>query len=66
MDFYFILFKFTRVLATTYSDFGKQFNQQLKELVTEIIDVTVDPNGLPLHKFMLVVTYELIAYPPTR
>jgi hypothetical protein len=36
-------------LAPVKSDFGEQFDQQLKQLITEIADVTEEPQGLLPH-----------------
>jgi hypothetical protein len=41
---------FAEDLASLKSDFGDQFDQQLKHLITEFADVTEEPQGLPPHR----------------
>jgi hypothetical protein len=41
------LFTFAEDLASVKRDFGDQFDQQLKQLITEFTDVTEEPQGLP-------------------
>jgi hypothetical protein len=37
-------------LASVKSEFGDPFDQQLNQLITEFLDVTVEPQGLPPHR----------------
>ena len=41
---------FVEDLASVTSDFGDQFDQQPKQLVTEFADVREEPQGLPPHR----------------
>ncbi len=55
---------FVKELATVKSNFGEQFNQQLKHLITEFADITEEPQGLPPHRGHLVHKMKLTSYPP--
>ena len=48
------------------SDFGAEFDKQLKQLITEFADVTVEPEGLPPHRGMLDHKVKLTGYPPRQ
>jgi hypothetical protein len=50
MDDFLIFLHFAEELATFKSDFGEQFDQQLKHLITEFADVTEEPGGLLPHR----------------
>ena len=53
-------------LASVKSDFGEQFNQQLKQLITEFANVTEEPQGLPPHRGYLDHDVKLTGYPPRQ
>jgi hypothetical protein len=59
VNVFLISLHFVEELATVKSDFGKQFDQQLKHLITEFADVTEEPQGLD-HKV------KLTGYPTRR
>ena len=48
-DVFLISLHFAKDLASVKIDFGEQFDQQLKQLVTELADVTEEPQGLQSH-----------------
>ncbi len=48
------------------SDFGAEFDKQLKELITEFADVTEEPQGLPPHRGMLDHKVKLTSYQPRQ
>jgi hypothetical protein len=50
VDVFLISLHFAEELAIVKSEFGEQFDQQLKHLVTELADVTEGPQGLPHHR----------------
>jgi len=64
MDVFLISLHFAEEIATVKSDFGEQFDQQLKHLITEIVDVTEEPRGLPPHRGHLDHTVKSLGYPP--
>ena len=64
VDVFLISLLFAEELAIVKSDFGEQFDQQLKHLITEFADVTVEPQGLPPHRGHLDHKVELTGYPP--
>ena len=41
---------FAEDLASVQSDFDDQFDQQLKQPITEFTDITEEPQGLPPHR----------------
>jgi hypothetical protein len=43
VDIFFIFLHFAEELATVKSDFGDQFDHQLKHIITELADVTEKP-----------------------
>ncbi len=45
-----ISLQFKEDLDTIKSDFGEEFDKQLKELITEFANVTEKPEGLPPHR----------------
>jgi hypothetical protein len=49
-DVFLISLHFAEDLACVMHDFGEQFDQQLKQLITEFADVTEEPQGLPPHR----------------
>jgi hypothetical protein len=57
---------FAEDLATIKNDFGEQIDKQLKQLITELVDVTEDPQGLPPHREHLDHKVELTCYPPRQ
>ncbi len=63
-DVFLISLHFTEDLATVQSDFGEQFDQQLKQLITEFADVTEEPQGLPPHREHLDHKVKLTGYSP--
>ncbi len=64
MDVFFISLHFDEELATVKSDFGEQFDQQLKHLITEFADVTEEPQRIPPHRGHLDHKVKLTGYPP--
>jgi ssRNA-specific RNase YbeY (16S rRNA maturation enzyme) len=53
-DVFLISLQFKEDLEKIKSDFGEQFDKQLKQLIlTEFADVTEEPEGLPPHRGML-------------
>jgi len=50
MDVFLISLHFDEELATVINDYGEQFDQQLKHLITEFTDVTKEPQRLPPHR----------------
>ena len=57
---------FAEELATVKSDFGEQFDQHLKHLITEFADVTEEPQGLHPHRGHLDHKVKLTGYPPRQ
>ncbi len=49
-DVFLISLQFVEELTNVKSDFGEQFDQQLKHLIIEFADVTEEPQGLPPHR----------------
>ncbi len=47
MSFFIYLFILAEDFATIKSDFGDQFDKQLKQLVTDFADVTEELQGFP-------------------
>jgi len=65
-DAFLISLHFAEDLASDKSDFGDQFDQQLKKLITEFADVTEEPQGLPPHRGHLDQKVKLTGYPPRQ
>jgi len=65
-DIFLISLRFDENLASVNNDFGDQFHQQLKQLITEFADVTEEPQGLPPHRGHLDHKVKLTAYPPRK
>jgi hypothetical protein len=65
-DVFLISLHFAEDLATVKSDFGEQFDQQLKQLITEFADITEEPQGLPPHRGHLDHKVTLTGYPPRQ
>ena len=65
-DVFMISLQFKEDLDTIKSDFGAEFDKQLKELITEFADVTEEPEGLPPHRGMLDQKVKLTGYPPRQ
>ena len=63
-DVLLISLHFTEDLASVTSGFGDQFDQQLKQLITEFADVTEEPQRLPPHRGHLDHKVKLTGYPP--
>ena len=57
---------FDENVVSVKSEFGEQFDQQLKQLITEFEDVTKEPQGLPPHRRHLDHTVKLTGYPPRQ
>ena len=53
-------------LETIKNDFGEQFDKQLKQLITEFVYVTEEPEGLPPLRGMLDHKVKLNDYPPRQ
>jgi hypothetical protein len=66
VDVFLISLHFAEELATVKSDFGEQFDQQLKHLITEFADITEEPQGLPPHRGHLDHKVKLTGYPPRQ
>jgi hypothetical protein len=66
VDVFLISLQFAEDLATVKSDFGEQYDQQLKHLITEFADVTEEPKGLPPHRGHLDHKVKLTGYPPRQ
>ncbi len=65
-DIFLISLQFNEDLDKIKSDFGAEFDKQLKKLITEFADVTEEPKGLPLHRGMLDHEVKLTGYPPRQ
>ena len=65
-DVFLIPLHFGEDLAPVKSKFGEQIDQQLKQLITEIADVTEEPQGLPPHRGHLDHKVKLTGYPPSQ
>ena len=64
-DIFLITFHFDEDLISLKSDFGEQFDQQLKQLITEFADVTEESQELSPHRGHLDHTQvKLTGYPP--
>jgi hypothetical protein len=65
-DVFLISFHFAEHLASVKNDFGEQFDQQLKQLITEFADVTEEPEKLTPHPGHLDHKIKLTGYPPRQ
>ena len=65
-DVFLISNNFAEDLASVKSDFKDQFDQQLKQLITEFEDVTEEPQGLSPHRGQLDHKVKFTGYPPRR
>ncbi len=54
---------FSEELESIKMDFGSELDTQLKKLVTELADVTQEPEGLPPHRGVFDNKIRLTAYP---
>ena len=63
-DVFHISLHFAEDLTSVKIDFGDQFNQQLKQLVTEFANVTEEPQGLSPHRGHLNHKMNLTGYTP--
>ncbi len=66
VDVFMISLQFKEDLDMIKSDFGAEFDKQLKKLITEFVDVTEEPQGLPPHRGMLDHKVKLNGYPPRQ
>jgi len=66
VDVFLISLYFAEQLVNVKSDFGEQFDQQLKPLITEFADVTEEPRGVPPHRGHLDHKVKLIGYQPRQ
>jgi len=64
--FFLISLHFAENLASVKSDFGEQFDQHLKQPITEFANVTEEPQGLPRHRGHLDRKVKLTGYPPRQ
>jgi hypothetical protein len=65
-DVFLISLHFAEDLASDNSDIGDQFDQQLKQLITELADVTEEPQGLSPHRGHLYHKTKLTGHPPRQ
>ena len=63
---FFISLHFAVDLASVKSDFGEQFDQQLKQPITEFADVTKEPQGLQYYRGHLDHKVKLTGYLPRQ
>ncbi len=63
MNVFLISLHFAEELATVKNDFGEQFDQQLRHIITEFPDITEEPQGLPPHRGHIDHEVKLIGYP---
>jgi hypothetical protein len=61
-----ISLQFKEDLDTIKSDFGEEFDKQIKKLITEFADVTEEPEGLPPQRGMSDHKVKLTGYPPKQ
>ena len=54
---------FSEELESIKTDFGPELDTQLEELVTQFVDVTQEPQGLPPHRGIFDHTIRLTGYP---
>jgi len=62
-DIFLICLHFAEDLASVKRDFGEQFDQQLKQLITKCTYVTEEPQGRPPHRGHLDHKVKLTGYP---
>jgi hypothetical protein len=55
--------QFAEELESIKTDFGPESDTQLKELVSEFVDVSQEPQGLPPHRWIFDHTIRLTGYP---
>ena len=65
-DVFLISLPFVEELATIKCDFGDQFEQQLKNLITKFADITEESQGLTPHRGHLDHKVKLTGYPPRQ
>jgi len=65
-DVFLISLYFAEDSASVKSDFEEQFDQQLKQFITEFADVTEEPQGLPSRRGNLDHKVKLTSYPPRQ
>ena len=65
-DVFLIPLHFAEDLTSVKSDFGDQFDQQLKQFITEFADVAEEPQRLPPHRGHLDYKVKLTGYPPRQ
>jgi len=65
-DVFLMSLHYAKDLGSVKSDFGEQFDQQLKQLIMEFADVTEEPQGLPPHRGHLDHKVKLTDYPPRQ
>jgi len=65
-DVFLISLQFKEDLETIKSDFGEQFDKQLKQLITDYVGVTEEPEGLPPHRDKLHHKVKLTGVPPRK
>ena len=54
-ELFLVSLHFTEELESIKTDFGSEFDIQLKQLITEFADVTQEPQGLPPHRGILII-----------
>jgi hypothetical protein len=65
-DVFLVSLYFAEDLTSVKSDFGEQFDHQLKQLLTEFADATEETQGLPPHRRHLDHKVKLTGYPPRQ
>ena len=66
IDVFFISLHFAEDLVTIKSEFGEQFDSKIKQLITEFVDATEEPQRLPLHQGDLDYKVKLTGYQPRQ
>jgi len=66
VDVFLISLYFGEELTNIKRDFGEQLEHQLKHRITEFLDVTEEPQGLPPHRGHLDHKVKLTSYLPRR
>ena len=54
---------FAEELESINTNFGPELDMQLKELLTEFVGVTQEPQDLPPHRGIFDLKIRLVAYP---
>jgi hypothetical protein len=62
-ELFLVSLHFAEELESIKTDFGPELDTQLKKLVTEYVDVTKEPQGLPPHRGIFDHKIRLTAYP---